>query len=494
MASIDVSKKIIDVGITVENSVLLPDAFNTIGFITRNDSSPRTLIVNKLEDLLNNGFTRDSKAYNFCYGVFLQGRLNNIVIRSVKTGEDYYDAYNLGNNSSYYFTVIDSKNAEDVLNLADKISGDLKLIFFSSNQDYSSKFSNLSNVVFYYNTNIDIEEIDGWLLFDDSSFVLLDNSNTIASESDSINIPNQISCVGAINTAKLFYTSPYLDTSKYLLRFKKDGIQYDMSIDYSIDGSKGVKTTVKNNVSNQNETIDNLRFSWSGYRSDLSLTITNSSTVDLRISDIYFGETTDVDITENLDNKNNNNTTDRSEVYGKTTISDSSNPCTLVSRSVNNGLDVFATCLSPMKSLPYKNPDNTVCDYVSGRDSIQFLSPESSNPAYIELLIHTQEKNTGNTSTDFYRDYSDSGLYDLIQNSDLISFLSKYNANCLISDDGQLQVTFSIQLLENENFTAKSIEIHLASNDGFKISGNNYPVVISSDGKNLYSCLAIHED
>lgn len=195
MANVDVSKEPISVNITVENSVLLPDAFNSIGFLTYNDNSPRNLVVNKLDDLLNNGFTRDSKAYNFCYGVFLQGRLNNIVIRSVRENESYYDAYISDNNSSYYYVIIESKDVNDVITFTNKVSDQLKLVFYSSNQDYSSKLIGLQNLVFYYNTNIGIDKIDGWLMFDDGSFVLFDDGSSVAEEivSEEISYSNSTS-------------------------------------------------------------------------------------------------------------------------------------------------------------------------------------------------------------------------------------------------------------------------------------------------------------
>lgn len=217
MANVDVSKEPISVNITVENSVLLPDAFNSIGFLTYNDNSPRNLVVNKLDDLLNNGFTRDSKAYNFCYGVFLQGRLNNIVIRSVRENESYYDAYISDNNSSYYYVIIESKDVNDVITFTNKVSDQLKLVFYSSNQDYSSKLIGLQNIVFYYNTNIGIEINDGWLLFDDGSSVTYDDGSSVKEEESSSNSGNDIELPNKIITCDATNNSGGYDIIKQSL-------------------------------------------------------------------------------------------------------------------------------------------------------------------------------------------------------------------------------------------------------------------------------------
>lgn len=229
MANIGILKEPISVNIAIENSVLLPDAFNSIGFLTYNEKSPRSLVVNKLDDLLNNGFTRDSKAYNFCYGVFLQGRLNNIVIRSVRENESYYDAYISDNNSSYYYLVIESKDVNDVINFTSKVSDQLKLVFYSSNEDHSSKLSGLSNLVFYYNTNIGIDKIDGWLMFDDGSFALFDDGSSVEEEvgtdDESGNLPSKVITCDATNNSggdnitkqSLTQGSGYKDVSKSYL-------------------------------------------------------------------------------------------------------------------------------------------------------------------------------------------------------------------------------------------------------------------------------------
>lgn len=186
------SKSIIDnnpvnVDIKVDGINITADAFSTICFITSNDEfKQRDTVVNKLEDLLDAGYTRDSKAYNFCFGVFLQGKLNNIIVRSKRKTESYIDAYLSSSNIGYYYLVLESKDIEDILSVQGVLSNrnDLKLLFFSSNKDYSGEVKGLSRLVYYYNSEIgvSVEEEDCWLIFEDGSSVTLDAGSCIGSE------------------------------------------------------------------------------------------------------------------------------------------------------------------------------------------------------------------------------------------------------------------------------------------------------------------------
>ena len=72
----------IEVDLNVETGNLIQDAFYTIGFVTENDSAPRTLEVHSLQDLLDNGYTRGSNAYKFCKGVLIQGTMNTVIVRA----------------------------------------------------------------------------------------------------------------------------------------------------------------------------------------------------------------------------------------------------------------------------------------------------------------------------------------------------------------------------------------------------------------------------
>lgn len=175
--------KVVNVFINVENYVLTPDAFSSVGFITRSDNTPRTVVVNKLEDLVDAGFTRDSVAYNFCYGVFLQRNLNNIIVRSVREGESYLDAYKADTNNSYYYLVIESKNISDILLIQGYLTSNdqLKLMFFSSGQDYSKEVAGLDRLVYYYNDNLneDIAE-EFLLLLDSGDYMSLDSSDLVS--------------------------------------------------------------------------------------------------------------------------------------------------------------------------------------------------------------------------------------------------------------------------------------------------------------------------
>lgn len=349
MANIDVSKDPISVNITVENSVLLPDAFNSIGFLTYNENSPRNLVVNKLDDLLNNGFTRDSKAYNFCYGVFLQGRLNNIVIRSVRKNESYYDAYISDNNSSYYYVIIESKDVNDVINFTSKVSDQLKLVFYSSNEDHSSKLSGLSNLVFYYNTNISIDQIDGWLMFDDGSFVLLDDGSSVAEEI----VSEDISCSNS--TGEIIYTYTLSDDQSsdyFLYKFTYNNISYDYTIHTSGESkqegkSNGSDFVVRDNTNNVISNIPNLYFNWIREGKEIKLTVKNQVDSTTKITQSVFGDEADVGITMNKVLGGDVYTVDRENLIGKTVAS--GNPSIILTET--GYLELVKFCLSAQKGV-----------------------------------------------------------------------------------------------------------------------------------------------
>lgn len=142
----------IEVELNVEQGNLTSDAFYTVGFITMNDTAPRTLVVTSLQDLLDNGYLRGSEAYNFCKGVFIQGQMNTVVVRAVRSNETYSQAYLADDNSNYYFVVIGSKNTQDVLTFNDTLASEnaIKLQFFSSNVDVSEQCSGRKLVFYYY--------------------------------------------------------------------------------------------------------------------------------------------------------------------------------------------------------------------------------------------------------------------------------------------------------------------------------------------------------
>ena len=142
----------IEVEINVEQGNLVQDAFYTVGFITKNDSAPRSVFVSSLKDVLDNGYKRGSEAYNFCKGVFIQGQMNTVLLRAVRENESYSEAYLSDDNSGYYYVVIGSKDIADVLAFNTTIlnENDLKLQFFSSNVDVSESLTGRKIVYYYY--------------------------------------------------------------------------------------------------------------------------------------------------------------------------------------------------------------------------------------------------------------------------------------------------------------------------------------------------------
>jgi hypothetical protein len=130
----------VKVSIDIETLSLERSAFYNLCFITENDVAPRTLEVNTLSDLLDNGYTRLDLAYNFCVGVLAQqGKLSQVSIRSKRTGESYEDAYKADDNNNYYYVVLQTKDIVEISRFNQFLlsSGDLKLQFYSNknNQD-----------------------------------------------------------------------------------------------------------------------------------------------------------------------------------------------------------------------------------------------------------------------------------------------------------------------------------------------------------------------
>lgn len=167
MQTVNTSPIIVDVNI--EESILTSEGFYQVGFITQNDSAPRTIIVDSLDDLLANGYDRGSQAYNFCIGVLAQKKMQQIVIRAKRSTETYTEAYLEDDNSGYYFVVIESKDINEILTFNDNIVDELKLQFFSSNLNIYDLVKD-RKLVYFYQPYFG----DGWLLYDSSNIVETD--------------------------------------------------------------------------------------------------------------------------------------------------------------------------------------------------------------------------------------------------------------------------------------------------------------------------------
>lgn len=127
----------VKVDLQIETPSLERGAFYSLCFITENDEAPRTLEVNTLSDLLENGYTREDLAYNFCVGVFAQQGIESVYIRAKRSYETYEEAFSSDSNDDYYYLVIESKDSEVISDFNDFVvsSDDYKLQFYSSNEE-----------------------------------------------------------------------------------------------------------------------------------------------------------------------------------------------------------------------------------------------------------------------------------------------------------------------------------------------------------------------
>lgn len=166
----DINTSPINIDINIESNVLTTDAFYQLCFISENDNAPRTIVVERLKDLLDNGYDRNSKAYNFCLGVFSQKQMNRVIIRSKRKSETYTQAYFSDDNSEYYYVVIESKDIDDIINFNISIQDELKLQYFSSSENVSDQIEGLK-IVYYYQPYFG----NGWLLYDSSKLVETDH-------------------------------------------------------------------------------------------------------------------------------------------------------------------------------------------------------------------------------------------------------------------------------------------------------------------------------
>lgn len=197
------------VDIKIESPSTSREAFYNLCFITENDLAPRTLVVEKLQDLLDNGYMRASFAYNFCYGVFSQRTLESVTIRAKRTNESYVEAYEADDNSDYYFISIEPKFMSEVLKFNDHLAStkELKLQFFSQKDDVSNQIRG-RKIVFYYEP-LSVGE-DGSFLFDERDYAQWDNR-------DNVSFDNQI-----IQSLQNYYTNKAYGATS--LHYISDGI------------------------------------------------------------------------------------------------------------------------------------------------------------------------------------------------------------------------------------------------------------------------------
>jgi hypothetical protein len=173
----------VDVSVNIESPQVSRDAFYNLCFITENDTAPRTLIVEKLQDLLDNGYIRADYAYNFCYGVFAQRTLKSVTVRAKRSNESYIEAYEADDNSDYYFVVIEPKFMSEILSFNDYLvsNDEMKLQFFSINRNVTNQIRD-KKIVYYYN-NLQTYE-DGVYEWDSNDLVEWDDNRLLGKEQD----------------------------------------------------------------------------------------------------------------------------------------------------------------------------------------------------------------------------------------------------------------------------------------------------------------------
>ena len=140
----------VKVDLQIETPSLERGAFYSLCFITESDEAPRTLKVDRLQDLLDNGYSRLDLAYNFCVGVFAQQGMDTVYIRAKRLSESYEDAFDAVDNSNYYFVVLQTKDLIEIEKFNSHLvsSDEMKLQFFS--QNIGSKILKSPKLVNYY--------------------------------------------------------------------------------------------------------------------------------------------------------------------------------------------------------------------------------------------------------------------------------------------------------------------------------------------------------
>ena len=155
----------VKVSIEIETPSLAREAFYNICFITENEKAPRTLKVERLRDLLDNGYDRSSLAYNFCVGVFAQQGIPTVYVRAKRAVESYSDAFSADDNSNYYFVVIESKELYEISDFNQYLSSadENKLQFYSNSSHEISEISR-GKIVNYYQEFFDFSGEEDYYL------------------------------------------------------------------------------------------------------------------------------------------------------------------------------------------------------------------------------------------------------------------------------------------------------------------------------------------
>lgn len=165
----------VKVNINIEQeSTLTQDAFKTVCFIHESDSDvERSIRLRTLQDVVDAGFMRSSTLYNFCRSVFKQNTNIQVVSRVKRTAESYEEAYIADSNDDYYYVVIESKVVPIVLAFNDFIANELKLQFFSTDENVSDIVGGRKLVYWWQ------PYFSDYLLYDSDAIVTTDSSRFI---------------------------------------------------------------------------------------------------------------------------------------------------------------------------------------------------------------------------------------------------------------------------------------------------------------------------
>ena len=195
---IDNSPARVGINIDQPNYLLSEEELQTILFITsdKNVEYNKAIICFDLKNLLNAGYRRDSIAYNFCFGVFLQKKGMRVVLINKPPDISYVDFYSKKiSKHSHYFICIESKEPKDVVSLDDylKISKLEKLIFTSTNKDFSKEYANCERVVYYYLSGFDFDDFfENYILLDSGSITQTDEADNLILNRDLNNINSEL--------------------------------------------------------------------------------------------------------------------------------------------------------------------------------------------------------------------------------------------------------------------------------------------------------------
>ena len=185
-----INKLIVDsrVSIGMSQYDLTDEALQTILFITEdvNVDARKAIVAFELNDLLNAGYRRDSIAYNFCFGVFLQQRGIRIILINKPKDVSYLNFYKKEIiKDSHYFVCIESKDSSDIIAIDEYFNETKleKLIFTSTSKDLKKEYINCSRVVYYYLGGFNFDDFyENFILLDSWVITQTDNQDDLVLE------------------------------------------------------------------------------------------------------------------------------------------------------------------------------------------------------------------------------------------------------------------------------------------------------------------------